>query len=252
VWFAYVDESGDAGLAGSKTYSLGVVMVDTAAWPVVFDDLIDFRRFVRRQFGIPVRAEIKANYLLRNGGPLRPLGLSDQARFAIYRAHLRLQPKLGLTAFATVIDKQRCQARRPGSDPRDIAWEYLIQRLERFTTKNNTEVLLVHDEGDALRVRGLARKARRAGSAGSAFGTGSLRRPATRIIDDPVPRNSQQSYFLQLADLNAYAAFRRVVPPPGRAVQIVPAPMWDELGVARLSAVNSLKGGVPGLVFWPV
>ncbi len=108
-------------------------MVNTAAWPVVFDDLIDFRRFIRRQFGVPVRAEVKANYLLRNGGPLRPLGLSEQARFAIYRAHLRLQPKLGLTAFAIVIEKQLCQARRPGADPRDIAWEYLIQRLERFT-----------------------------------------------------------------------------------------------------------------------
>lgn len=247
----YVDESGDAGAAGSRTYSLGAVMVDATAWPSVFDDLIDFRRFLRQKFGIPVRAEIKANYLLRNGGPFRPLGLSEQARFAIYRAHLRMQAKLGLQAFGVVIDKPELATHRPGLDPRDVGWEYLLQRLERYTTKNGVETLLVHDEGDVLRVRRLTRKARRAGTAGSAFGTGYLRRPAVRIIDDPVPRDSRQSYFLQHADLNAYAAFRFVVPPPPRAVQIVPQHMWDELGTARLLAVSQVNHGPPGLVVYP-
>jgi hypothetical protein len=251
VLFIYVDESGDAGSAGSRTYALGAVMVEAAKWPDVFDEVIDFRRFLRMRFGIPVRAEIKANYLLRNGGPLRPLALSERARFAIYRSHLRLQSKLGLQAFAVVIDKPDLQVRRPGLDPRDFAWEYLLQRLERYTTKNGTEVLLVHDEGDQVRVRGLARKARRAGSAGSAFGTGSLRRPARRVLDDPVPRNSQQSYFLQMADMNAYAAFRHVVPPPVRLVQIVPQRMWEELGTARLVAVSQLNRGPAGIVKYP-
>lgn len=251
MFFAYVDESGDAGAMGSRTYSLGVVLVESSAWPSVFDDAIDYRRFLRRQFGLPVRAEVKANHLLRNAGAFRPLGLSEHARYAIYRGHLRLQAKLGLQAFAVVIDKPDLQARRPGVDPRDVAWEYLLQRLERFTTKGNTEALLVHDEGDALRVRGLARKARRAGTAGSAFGMGYLKRPAARVIDDPVPRNSTQSYFLQMADLNAYAAFRYVVPPPPRRVQIVPSTMWDELGSARLLAVSGLKGGPPGIVKYP-
>lgn len=251
MWFTYVDESGDAGLAGSRTYSLGAVMVDTSSWPRVFDGVIDFRRFLRSEFGVPVRAEIKANYLLRNGGSFRALGLSEKARQRIYRSHMRLQHKLDLLAFAVVVDKPRLHAQRPDVDPRDVAWEFLIQRLERFTTKNDTETLLIHDEGDQLRVRGLARKARRAGTAGSAFGTGLLRRPAARVIDDPVPRNSNQSYFLQMADLNAYAAFRHVVPPPARRVQIVPQTMWDELGTARLLAVSQLAGGPPGIVRYP-
>ncbi|MCU1494514.1 MAG: hypothetical protein JWO62_2278 [Acidimicrobiaceae bacterium] len=251
MYLAYVDESGNGGLPGSRTFSLGVVMVESERWPDVFDELIDYRRFVFRRFKVPVRAELKANYLLRNGGSLRPLHLSEPARYAIYRGHLRLQAKLELTAFAIVIDKVALQTRRPGTDPRDVAWEYLLQRLERFTTKNQTEALLVHDEGDSHRVRLLARKARRAGSAGSAFGLGYLRRPARRVIDDPVPRDSTQSYFIQMADLNAYAAFRHIIPPPPRAFQVVPQGMWDELGEARLQAVNTVRGGPAGIVVYP-
>lgn len=255
MYLAYVDESGNSGFAGSKTFTLGCVLVEAARWPDVFDDVIEFRRFLRATFGVPVRAEVKANYLLQNSGPFRPLKLSESARFAIYRGFMRLQPKLELHAFAVVIRKDVMLERGlKGSDPRKLAWEYLLQRLERFTTKNGTQVMLVHDEGEAALVRKMARQARRAGTAGSLFGSGVLKRPARRLVDDPVMRSSQQSYFLQLADLTAYAAFRRLYPPPSRPVQIVPQSMWDELGAARYGAVTQVKGGPPGvvgIVVWP-
>src|SRR5439155_1802203 len=146
----------------------------------------------------------------------------------------------------------RSEDRASGRNPRDIAWEYLLQRLERFKTVSHKEpLLLVHDEGDGQLVRGFARKARRAGTAGSYFGTGLLNRPARHLIDDPVPRDSRQSYFLQLADLAAYAAFRRIYPPAPRPVQIAPQSMWDELGQAVYVHANQLAGGVPGIVLWP-
>ena len=200
-----------------------------------------------------MRAEIKANYLLRNGGPLRRSPLSEQARFKLYRAHMRIQQKLGLDAFAVVIDKQEALKKFGGARATsDIAWEYLLQRLERRSTKEETEILIVHDEGDALAVRKRVRKARRAGTAGSHFGTGTLDVPFTRLLDDPVARDSRQSYFLQLADLNAYAAFRALYPPPPRPRQIVPEDMWDELGSARFSKVRSLShGDPPGIVPGP-
>jgi len=100
VYLAYVDESGNAGAGGSFTYSLSCVLVHRSAWAINFDRLISFRRFLRVRFGLPIRAEIKANYLLRNGGPFRPLGLSEKARRAIYRQAMRLHPKLDFTTFA--------------------------------------------------------------------------------------------------------------------------------------------------------
>jgi len=130
---AYVDESGDDGQErGSHTYALSCVMVDASAWTSTFDQLIAYRRWIRDRFGIPVRAEIKANYLLRNGGPLRDKPLGERARFALYRSFLRLQPKLGLNVFAVVVDKKKATEKFSGSRPAsDIAWAYLLQRLER-------------------------------------------------------------------------------------------------------------------------
>jgi hypothetical protein len=102
---AYVDESGSVGVGSSLTFTLACVLVDATRWPDVFDEILDYRRFLKSTFGVPVRAEIKANHLLRNGGAFRPLGLSEGARFRIYRGLMRLQQKLELLAFAIVIRK---------------------------------------------------------------------------------------------------------------------------------------------------
>jgi hypothetical protein len=250
---AYVDESGNAGLltkGGTKTFTLGCVIVPADRWPEIFNRLIGYRRMLKDKFGIPVRAEIKANYLLRNGGPFRKLNLSEKARFAIYRGLMRIQPKLGLRTFAVVVRKDLIKSHRLHALNREIAWEYLFQRLERLTTTEKTTVLLVHDEGEGAMVRAIARKARRIGTAGSAFGSRRLKVPFGLLLDDPVPRSSNQSYFLQLADLNAFAGFRRLYPPPPGSV-VVPQKMWEELGTAIYKDANYLAGGPPGVASWP-
>lgn len=250
---AYVDESGDAGYNGSRSYTLGCVMIDATAWPDAFESIVQFRRFVRNRFGILVRAELKANFLLRGSGSLNGLGLGERIRHDIYRQHLRLAPKLGLDVFAVVICKDKIL--KQTMNPRDLAWEYLIQRLERMSTKANEPVMILHDEGDSSRIRTLVRKARKINMPGSAFGSGRLSNPARLIIDDPVPRDSKQSYFIQLADLSAFAAYRRLYPPP-RNPSVCPSTMWDELGDARYAAANEIATGSgwtghPGIVFWP-
>ncbi|MEQ1871801.1 MAG: DUF3800 domain-containing protein [Vicinamibacterales bacterium] len=241
---AYVDESGDRGATGSRTYTLGCVLVRASQWPAAFDGVIGFRRYLHTQLGIPVRAELKANYLLKNRGPLRALAIGERGRGFTYRGLLRLQETLELKAFAIVIDKQRLR----GGDPLQYAWTYLIQRLERHSADG--EVLIVHDEGEADTIRKIARKARRAGTAGSQFG-GSLRRPFTKLLDDPVPKASHESYFLQLADLVAFAGFRKCFP-PAQPSAVCDGSTWDQLGAARYAQVN-IRGGGPalGIVLWP-
>ena len=239
---AYIDESGNTGdpsKGGSMTFTLGCVLVDADTWPETFDSLLRFRRRLRDKFGIHMRAEIKANYLLRNGGDLRRYALGHGARHMIYRAHMRVLADLGVRAFAIVVDK-RANYTNPAACF-DLAWEGLLQRLERTSTYESTRFIVVHDEGENDAVRRWVRRARRHLTAGSAYGGGTIVAPAALLIDDPVPRQSTQSYFIQVADLLAYAAFRSVVPPGRNIETICPQGMWGEVGDATHRKVAALK-----------
>lgn len=244
---AYADESGDSGpieRGGSLTYAVGCVLVPDSLWPGIFDGLIAFRRRLHTRFGIPVRAEIKATYLVGGSGPLRPLKLAPAERGLIFRAHLGVMSELGIRGFAVIVDKRDTEWVAPDA----LAWEMLLERLERTSHYEKTSIMLTHDNGDNLLVRKTARKARRRITAGSAYGTGQIKQAAKLLIDDPIPRDSSQSYMVQLADLTAYAAFRTLIPPGKSVVGIVPQHTWANLGSAVHTKVNFISGGTPGIV----
>jgi hypothetical protein len=251
MYFAYVDESGSTGdvaKGGSKSYTLGCVLVRASQWATTFGGLINHRRFLTAKFGLLARAEVKANHLLQNAGAFRDLALSEHARYSLYRGLFRLCPKLDIKAFAIVIRKELVT----DGNPHDIAWTFLFQRLERLARKRHAQVIVLHDEGDDLRIRALARRARNIETAEGEFPLDALQVPFDGLLEDPVSRRSHESQFLQMSDLVAYAAFRRVFPPPARRVQIVPESMWDELGESRLAELNQgLDGPSPGIVAWP-
>jgi len=242
VLIAYVDESGNTGLSdrgGTLSYTLGCVLIDADQWPAAFEEMLAFRRRLRATFGLPMRAEIKANYLLRNHGDLLGLKLGAGARRIIYRAHMHELERLPARAFAIVVDK-RNSAKFP-AHYFDLAWETLLQRLERTSTKEKVTFAVIHDDGENDAIRRWVRKSRRYLTAGSAFGTGSFQYAARLLVDDPVPRRSHHSYFIQAADLVAYAAFRAVIAPSVGIARVCPPTMWDEIGAATHKVVNSLK-----------
>src|ERR1700683_5257415 len=72
--------------------------------------------------------------------------------------------------------------------------------------------------------------------------------PTQRIIEDPNDRKSHDSYFIQLADWNAYACHRsqHIDPQPS-----VPPGLWDEIANLHRTSVNQLRGGPPAIVRYP-
>lgn len=251
VVMAYVDESGDTGFGSARssaTFTLGCVLVRAHEWGDVFEDLLAFRKRLRDKFFVPVRAEIKASHLIRGAGPLKSLQLSPTERGLIYRAHFRHMARDGrIWAFAVVGHKE---GEASGPQLLESVWQRVLQRLERTSRAwSNSRVMIVHDEGENPHVRRIARRARRRLSAGSQFGTGSMDVPFTQLIDDPFPKASHESFFLQLADLVAYGAWRRLYAPSARVAQVVPQSTWSSLGPAVLSATTWQKVmTVPGIV----
>jgi hypothetical protein len=228
------------------TYTVAAVCVPDAQWVRLFETLIQFRRQLRQDFGLYMRAEVKGSELAKGSGPWAGLGLSDRKRKYIYRSFMRLQgASRAIKTYAVVVDKSRC----PDEEAvRRTAWRYALQRVERLANHHSTTAMLFPDSGQYIWLRRLSREMRRHAVVGSMYGFGSLNRPLQKVlVDDPVERDSKQSYMIQLADLNAYAAFRnRVVIPQ------FPQHMWRELDGAILRAANKNKPHQePGIVLGP-
>ena len=167
---AYIDESGDTGISSlrsSATFTLGCVLIDADDWNEEFDELIEMRRRLRDRFKIPLRAEIKANYLVRSSGALKGVQLSPGERSLIYRAHLKQLGACGkMQAFGVVVHKSM---ENSGETVLAAAWKPLLQRLERASFHSDqSPMLIIHDEGVNPTIRKLARQSRRHLLAGSA------------------------------------------------------------------------------------
>lgn len=249
MYFAYFDESGDQGYdrSPSSAFTLAGVIIHENDWMNTLDDLVVFRRYLRDNFGIPPRVELKANWLVHRKGPFFKYSkLSYEARMNVYRAALRFQRKSGaIRTFAVVINKNLIKKKEKDA-PRIHAWKFAIQRLERFGTAQEENMHVIPDEGHGYFIRNKLREMRRFSKVRKAYGGGVFDREARNVIEDSSDRRSHESYFVQLADLNAYAAYRYIH--PGRNFT---GSVWDNLGDSRILKVNEVTGGPPGIVAWP-
>jgi hypothetical protein len=250
MYLAYFDESGDAGLVNSPTtfFVLSCVLVHETRWIETLDALVDLRRRLKAKYGIPTRPEIKATDLRRGRGPLLPLRWSLADRMRLYQGLMLYQQRNlpAITAFSVAINK--VPAAMKGWEPRLTAWDFTLQRVDRFCQPQGERAMIFPDEGHGAFIRRLLRRKRRFGFVPRRFGGGNFKLPTQRIVEDPNDRQSHDSYFTQLADWNAFAAHRSsyIDPMPN-----VPEDLWDRLGDRRLLAVNALTGGPPGIKVHP-
>ena len=174
-------------------------------WATAFEDLLALRRRLRNTFGLPIRAEVKANHLIRSGGAFKQLAIAPAERHLIYRAHLnQLHKTDGVQAFAVMAHKS---FNASAAEVLETAWIPMLQRLERASHYSGGQpVFVVHDEGENRTIRKLARRSWRRLTAGSLGGGGFTSHEFRGLVDDPFPKASHESYMLQLADLVAYAA----------------------------------------------
>lgn len=248
MYLAYLDESGDAGLVNSPTkyFVLSRILVNEVHWLNTLDLLVELRRNLKIHHNIPTRQELKSKHFKNGHGPLKDLRIPYEQRMNLYREVMRYQGDgLNIRTFAVAIEKQSAQDK--GWEPRYAAWTFTLQRINRFCGSNDW-AMIFPDEGHGYFIRKRIRNMRRHHKIPSHWGPGTIAFPIQRIIEDPNERKSQDSYFIQLADWNAYAAHRsqHVDPQPN-----VPGNLWNELEGILLREVNALRGGPDGIVKYP-
>ncbi|MGW8565708.1 DUF3800 domain-containing protein [Isoptericola sp. NPDC055881] len=242
--FAYIDESGNVGpvaKGGTRTFTLGCVLVPIDQWTDRLGVLTEARRDIRRIYGVKLRDELKANYLIRARGPLSDMKLGDGQRRDIYQRLLRATAVAASGAFAVVIDKEHS---RYSDDAHERSWEYLLQRLRMRSREYGHPIILVHDDGENAAVRKHHRRFRR-----HSWAPGGHSVASPLLVEDPVVRDSAFSYFIQSADLTAYAAFRRFQPPGRSVASVCNERMWSELAAIHRTEVS--RANADGIVVYP-
>lgn len=234
--FAYIDESGDIGVGGSTTYTLGCLLIPMAEWTDALDHMVTLRRELKKTYRVLQSQEVKANHLVGVKKVYSDLGLGDGQVRDIYRRHMDSVSQISSGTCAVVIHKSKIN--KSDIDVFGTAWEYMFTRLRKRSESSGNPIMVVHDDGERVAVRKALRKFRRNNWQGSRYGEARL------LIEDSVARDSQQSYFIQLADLVAYAASRNAVPANGKTTKVCDTSMWERLGDVRIPEVSGRRDGI--------
>jgi hypothetical protein len=238
VRFFYVDESHD-----DEFFCLSAISIRHAEWQQCFTEVKNHRRRLHDDFGVKLSKEMHAHELIGGRGRISDTTIGKWQRSRIFSGLLQLVSRLPNVMLFNV-----CLKKSSHRDPHMIAWERLINRIERCmvsfedkelpfrrTLADRTRGKLVVPDCDAIDLRLNAYRARAfiiADEGKESLITGALRRMhvhnpipsrygawstgnptrniiTERIIEDPFFKKSQRSYFIQLADCVAFALLKR-------------------------------------------
>lgn len=218
MYVVYVDESGDVGSksGSSRYFALSGFVVHELRWHDTLDSIIAFRKRVRETYGLKLREEIHASHFIHSPGDIARIAKSMRLR--LLRDVIDFQAGLSdVSILNVVVDKTG------KSDDFDIfqsAWRALIQRFENTISQRNfpgpqnsrDSGLLVVDQTEEAKLRNLTRRMRVYNPVPNMGGSGYRHLPIQTMVEDAVHRNSMHSYFIQLADVNAYFLYQTLAP----------------------------------------
>jgi hypothetical protein len=226
VYFMYVDESGDPGTLSlnaiaqqpSRHYILSALIIPAREWRLYLSSMVAIRRTLRQRYGLPIRTEQHGVELIHpRGNPFYKQMRGRHQRVALYRDVL--QSVCSQLPAATIINVHLDKAHLHYSsaatvrDIQTLSWSTLIRSYDTFLQRQGKGMpgLIFADEMNEVKIRRLMRQLRvHDFNSNRSSNTYSAR--ALNVVEDPVMRSSQHSYFVQIADLVAHALYRKLYP----------------------------------------
>jgi hypothetical protein len=218
MYLMYVDESGDPGLVGSpKNYfALSGLVIHESRWRDFVAQMKAFRNTMRTAHGLPVRTEIHASDYIKKA-PIKRM--APHVRLAVLRNLIDELAKMNFVSVTNVIVDKATK-----SAPYDVfenAWRTLFQRFENTLNAGNfpgahrtDQGLILTDNTNGRKLQLIVRKMAVYNMIPNQpqYGSGSRNIPLLKIIEDPHPKDSKDSYFIQACDVCAYFLMQEFQP----------------------------------------
>jgi len=209
MYIAYYDESGDDGFPvySSPLFVLSVAYLYYLDWKDTHLKLREFRAQLKKDFGLPIRWEFHTKKFLLNKWPYRELNLDDAKRIQVLDLFCALVSQLGLKFINVVINKSKITNKT--YEVLDTALTYSIQRIENdlVSMSPDKKFMVITDPGRLAKMRRTARKIQKINFIPSKFNPQPLRKEIKLLIEDPLQKDSRESYFIQLVDLVVYVVY---------------------------------------------
>lgn len=253
----YIDESYD-----NKKFCLSAIAIRHAEWKECFNLMREHRKRLKQDYGIYLRKEIHATDFVAGRGKISDREIGKWERSRLFLGLLQLVARLPkVLCFNVCLDVSK------HTDPEMTAWDRMINRIDRtmlefenreiplrrsLVTESSAAIsqdsadklrerlncyrarsIIVADEGRELDIRRAFRKMSVFNPIPSKFGVwpaGQASRNiiTERIIEDPIFKPSDQSYFIQLADCVAFALLKRETIPSERIKKYGINEMFDQ------------------------
>jgi hypothetical protein len=244
VEIAYIDESYD-----DSVFTMSALLIPGHAWKDCFTAVRDYRRELKNRFGIFTTKELHATDFVAGRGRISPRTVSKGIRARIFHETLDLVTTL---PGAAVISGAWEIAGTGHQAIHAKAFARIHDRLQRRCSADNSQMVRVVDQGREVELRKVARRSAVYNMVGSRYGVwedGARAKniPWDRMVEDPVFKDSAQSYFLQLADFIAFALLKSEVPPTPRIEKYRIYEAYDRLDpvcVKVASAYDHRKLGI--------
>lgn len=209
----YGDESYD-----QTAFVVSSLRIDTSDWKQVLQQIKQFRAFLRTSYGIKLRAELHARTFVRHcsdGVSSRTLGIAQ--RRVVFEECLNFISTLPIQIINICLPLKKFN--NSSKDAHFAALDRLFNRIQTNISRLQppSYAITIFDTGKEKEITKLSRRLGAFNNIPSQFGywPGGVRVRnivTDRIIEDPVFRDSRDSYFLQLADFVAFALLKREVP----------------------------------------
>ena len=198
TFIAYFDETGDDGrtTASSDVFVLSSVYMKTDDWQNNYDQFKEFRKSIKKTYGMHVTQEMHTMQFVRDKGLYRAYGWTIEDRKSILEAFAKAISGLAIQVINVVIDKNNITTQ--DYSVLETALTYNIQRIEN-DSNGKWKYLIISDKGRIVPMRKIARKIRSVNFVQSHFG-GFVNRPIGSLVEDIMEKDSKESYFIQISD----------------------------------------------------
>jgi Protein of unknown function (DUF3800) len=221
MYLMYVDDSGDCGMPAdgspSNLFCLSGVVVHELRWQDTLSKLADFRRWLWRRYKVNIEDEIHSADMISKPSKVAASfqRLPKHERLAIIRHFAnKIATLVDISIINVYVDKR--SGRVPNKE--EVfrwAWYSLFQRFENTIRGQNfpgprnvdNRGIVFPDNTDGKKLKKFLNAMRLDNQMKIQQGSGAfvyINEPIRVIIEDPVLRDSQESYFIQVADCTAF------------------------------------------------